>query len=138
MSDVRSSKVNDFVKADWESDINKIELGTTDYQLQRVTVKFDFCSPEYSKFSVSGENATGVNGITNQIENKIKKYKLNYYAIKTNWLVKLPLTFATIVVLVYPIFLWLNSIQTITEKNNHYLLTFLIIPNGFMGMYYLI
>jgi len=136
MSDVQSSKVNDFVKADWESDINKIELGTTDYQLPRVGVNFDFRRPEYSKFSVSGENATWVNGITNRIENKIKKYKLKYYTIKTNWLVKLPLTSAILVVLVYPIFLWLNSIPTI--KENLFILIWLMFAFGFWGIYYLI
>lgn len=112
--DMKSRRVKDFVEAEWGLDINgiviKAEYTISDIvdgkqeEIPEVEVNINF-RYRSGYFSVSGKDATWVNGIANQVEQIFDKYKLKYYQVKSNWLIKLPLIIATSLPLVYPIHL---------------------------------
>lgn len=113
--DVRSTRIKDFVNADWGSSINRITIETrpltSDYssdkckEIPKVEVNISLLYPEQSSFEVSGKDATWVNGITEQIDAFFQKYRQSYHRIKTNWLVRIPLTVSLALILTYPILL---------------------------------
>ena len=113
--DVRSTKIKDFVNADWGSSINRIIIETnpllSDYsagkqkEIPKVEINISLVYPEGSSFAVSGKDATWVNGITEQIDAFFQKYRQSYHRIKTNWFVRIPLTVSLALVLAYPILL---------------------------------
>jgi hypothetical protein len=133
-SDVQASNVGDFIRADWGSDVNSITIRTNDFKSPEVRITFDFHRLFFNKFSVSGENATWVNGITNRLENIIEKNKVKYHLIKTSLIIRTSLAFISVLALIIPIFLFLNSISIIKESNWQYSLSFIIFMFGFWGM----
>jgi len=133
--DLESKKVDDFVKANWGSELNEIKI-ETDYESPRVRVEIDFRRTYMSEFSVSGTDATWVNGITNRMHDIFEKYRHSYYRIKTSWLMKLLVTIIVTAVLVYPIFLLVYPLI----RENASFVFLIIFPAGYggLGVFFLI
>jgi hypothetical protein len=103
--DVKSDKIEDFVRADWGSSINKITI-ETDSNSPRLKININFQRPKTSEFSLSGRDSTWVNGFTSRIEDTFNKHKTSYQMIEHNSLLKICLTLLITTVLVLPVFLW--------------------------------
>lgn len=109
--DIQSNEAENFIEADWGTQINRIVINTPFLDdpavvvQNHVGVNIDFNYPQKSEFSVSGEDATWVNGITSRLDSIFQKYKTSHYYIRTNPFVTYPLCIATALVLTYPFFL---------------------------------
>jgi hypothetical protein len=116
---VQSTKVKDFIKADWGPAINQITVETkaltSDYgsekyrDVPQIEIDINFRNPNESDFTVSSRDAVWVNGITEQINAIFEKYRQSFCKIKTSWFIRLPLTLPLSLVFVYPILLALGS-----------------------------
>lgn len=133
--DIESKKVEDFVKADWGSELNEIMI-ETDCESPKVRVSIDFRNIYLSEFSVSGKDTTWVNGVTNRIHDIFRKHRPSYHRIKTNWFLKMLLTIITTGILCYPIFLLVNPLIV----QNLVFIVLILFPAGYggAGLYFLI
>lgn len=103
--DIQSKRVKDFIEADWGSNIRNISIATSYLEKPEVRITIDFEHYFLSEFSVSGENATWVNGLSDQIGDTFRKYNQNITKVRTNPLIKVPLIIVISSVLVYPLLL---------------------------------
>lgn len=145
---IRSNDVNDFIGADWGSDLKEIVIGsvtrhvwrsseegvTEQHESRSVDIRINFSSPKLSEFSVSYENAVWVDGIFRQIESIFEKYKLNYSFLHTarlSGIYRLSLAIITTSTLSYPIYLFSNANPSI-EFLSDFLVIFAIF--GFIAL----
>jgi hypothetical protein len=111
---VAKQNVRDFVSSDWGTGLKAIIINSKSL----VRIKLKLSSPTDSKCSVVGKDLTKVNGVKNSLWEIFQRHKLAYASVKTRWVIKISVPLLLSLILVYPIFLFLNSVYSTNSFMN--------------------
>lgn len=126
--DIESTRIDDFVKSDWGTDINSMTIRGR-YQSKTVNITIHFSYHHLSEFSVSGDDVIWVEGITTQITKLFEKYKQKYHQIRTNYFLK---TSFISVISLYLAYRFLLPLSSLAEPDK--LMEFYIVIGAFLTM----
>lgn len=137
--ELTSKNANDFVQADWGSDLNKIKIDTIDNNFPQLTItmRLHENSKIYNKFSLSSKDATWVNGLSKRIDEIFRNHRTSYYLLENSLSLRVGLACAiSLALFMYP--LYLLQQHSILSSNSVLIISILTIAYGAMGFTILI